>query len=163
MLRMVTTVNQAVNNAVAAWSKLHSVFTSRLLMKTKLKVYGAVYVRSRLTYAAPAWYAFCLANQAVSRLQVQQNWCFRLIVGAPRYIRNDVIHRDNKTPTVEDYMRRLARAMFARADRSACAEWCVHTSTISHRSTQDRLMLLLSPPVPNTVVVGDDSDDRDDG
>ncbi|CAH2093390.1 unnamed protein product [Euphydryas editha] len=55
-LRMVPTVNQVVNHAAVAQSKLHSVFTFRLPLKTKLKVYGA-YVRSHLTYAAPAWLA----------------------------------------------------------------------------------------------------------
>ncbi|CAH2091887.1 unnamed protein product [Euphydryas editha] len=69
--------------------------------------------------AASAWYTLCSAGQA-RRLQVQQNRCLRLIVRAPRYVRNDVIHRDTNTPTVQEYVRKLARAMFARADNDAC-------------------------------------------
>nr|XP_034838780.1 uncharacterized protein LOC117994914 [Maniola hyperantus] len=78
----IPTVDHAVNHAKAATSMLYQVLTSRLSPKTKLRIYGA-YVRSRLTYAAPAWYALCSAYQK-RRLQVQQNKCLRLIVGAPR-------------------------------------------------------------------------------
>nr|XP_034826944.1 uncharacterized protein LOC117984436 [Maniola hyperantus] len=113
-LHMVPMVNHAVNQARAATSMLRQVLASSLSPKTKLRIYGA-YVRSRLTYAAPAWYSFCSEYQR-RRLQVQQNKCLRLIVEAPRYVRNDVIHRDLKTPTVEEYVRTLARRMFARAD-----------------------------------------------
>ncbi|CAH2096355.1 unnamed protein product [Euphydryas editha] len=40
--------------------------------------------------------------------------------GAPRYVKNNVIPRDIKTPTVEEYVRHYARTMFARAVNSAC-------------------------------------------
>ncbi|XP_064072749.1 uncharacterized protein LOC135193589 [Vanessa tameamea] len=102
-LQMVPTVNRAVNHAAAA--------------RIKRRIYGA-YVRSRLTYAAPAWFALCLASQR-QRIQIQQNRCLRLIVGAPRYVGNDVIHKDTRTPTVEEFVHHVAR-MFARADNSAC-------------------------------------------
>ncbi|CAH2089562.1 unnamed protein product [Euphydryas editha] len=109
---MVPTINKAVNHAAAARSKLHSVFTYRL--KTQLKVYGA-YVRSRLTYAAPALYELCFAHQ-VRGIQIHQNRFLRLIVGAPRYVRN-VIHGDTRMPIVEENVCYLARTMFARADK----------------------------------------------
>ncbi|CAH2085256.1 unnamed protein product [Euphydryas editha] len=155
---MVSTVNQAVNHATAARSKLYSVFTSKLPLRTKLKVYGA-YVRSRLTYAAPAWYALCSASQA-RRLQVQQNRCLRLIVGAPRYVRNDVLHRDTRTPTVEEYVRKLARAMFARADNGACIH--LHGIAPLHARPPESRPLpreLLLTPQRNPNYDGDDEDD----
>ncbi|CAH2090945.1 unnamed protein product [Euphydryas editha] len=90
----------------------------RLPMKTKLMIYGA-YIRLRLTYVAPAWYALCSTYHA-RRLQIQQNRCLQMIVEALRYVRDDVVHRDTRTPTVEEYVRHLARTIFARADKGAC-------------------------------------------
>ncbi|CAH2094959.1 unnamed protein product [Euphydryas editha] len=161
-LRMIPTVDQMVHQAAAARSKLHSLLTSRLPLRLKLKIYGA-YVRSRLTYAAPAWYALCSANQA-QRMQIQQNRCLRLIVGAPRYVKNDVIHKDTKMPTVEEYVRRLARTMFARADNSACTQ--LHGIAPLHaRPPEGRPLpreLLLSTSGPNTDIDDNENQEEED-
>ncbi|CAH2106405.1 unnamed protein product [Euphydryas editha] len=161
-LRMIPTVDQMVHQAAAARSKLHSLLTSRLPLRLKLKIYGA-YVRSRLTYAAPAWYALCSANQA-RRMQIQQNRCLRLIVGAPRYVKNDVIHRDTKTPTVEEYVRRLARTLFARADNSACTH--LHGIAPLHARPPDGRPLprelLLSTSGPNTDIDDNENQEEED-
>ncbi|GBP78132.1 hypothetical protein EVAR_59926_1 [Eumeta japonica] len=74
------------------------------------------YIRSRLTYAAPAWYALCSTTQR-KRIQAQQSIALRTIVGAGRYVLNDVIARDLCIETVEEFIRRIARRMFDIADQ----------------------------------------------
>ncbi|KAG7294806.1 hypothetical protein JYU34_022823 [Plutella xylostella] len=104
----------SVNQAKAARAMLRPVLASRLPLRTKLGIFKT-YVRSRLTYAAPAWYALCsTANR--KRLQAQQNLTLRTIVGAGRYVRNDVIARDLKIESLEEFVVRLARRMYDRAD-----------------------------------------------
>ncbi|GBP31517.1 hypothetical protein EVAR_84629_1 [Eumeta japonica] len=46
------------------------------------------YIRSRLTYAAPGWYALCSASQS-KKIQAQQNIALRMIVEARWYVLND--------------------------------------------------------------------------
>ncbi|GBP50138.1 hypothetical protein EVAR_42819_1 [Eumeta japonica] len=62
------------------------------------------YIRSRLTYAAPARYALCSELQC-QRLQTQQNIVLRMIAEAGWYLKNDVIARDLKVETLEELVR----------------------------------------------------------
>ncbi|GBP44218.1 hypothetical protein EVAR_22102_1 [Eumeta japonica] len=62
------------------------------------------YIRFRLTYAAPAWYAICSASQR-KRIQAQQ------------YALNDVITRDLCIETVEEFIQRIARRIYDIADQ----------------------------------------------
>ncbi|CAB0044647.1 unnamed protein product [Trichogramma brassicae] len=57
-LKMTKHVDGVVAKAKLARGKLHGVLSSRLPLRMKLGIYKT-YVRSRLTYAAPAWYAYC--------------------------------------------------------------------------------------------------------
>ncbi|GBP92478.1 RNA-directed DNA polymerase from mobile element jockey [Eumeta japonica] len=98
----------------AARAKLRPILASRLPISTKIAIYKC-YIRSRLTYAAPAWYALCSGLQR-QRLQAQQNIALRLIAGAGWYVRNDVIARDLGVETVEEFVRRLTKRAFNRAD-----------------------------------------------
>ncbi|GBP10876.1 hypothetical protein EVAR_5456_1 [Eumeta japonica] len=66
----------------AARSMLRPVLRSHLPLRAKVALYKG-YIRSRLTYAAPAWYALCSASQR-KRIQAQQNIALRMIVGAGR-------------------------------------------------------------------------------
>ncbi|XP_059057836.1 uncharacterized protein LOC131851364 [Achroia grisella] len=111
---MTAQVDRATTQAKAARAMLRPVLQSRLQLRTKVGIYKT-YIRSRLTYAAPAWYALCSASQR-RRLQVQQNAALRLCTNAGRYVRNDVIARDLKVESVEQFVVRLTRAMFSRAD-----------------------------------------------
>ncbi|VVC88036.1 unnamed protein product [Leptidea sinapis] len=85
-----------VNNVVAqtrtARNILRPVLASHLPLRTKLCLYKA-YVRTRLTYAAPAWFALTSETGRKS-LRVQQSLTLRTISGAPRFVRNQVISRD---------------------------------------------------------------------
>ncbi|XP_072932349.1 myrosinase 1-like [Epargyreus clarus] len=89
---MVPQVNHVIHQARAARAMLRPVLSSQLPTSTKLRVYKT-YIRSRLTYAAPAWYAL-VAKSNRKRIQAQQNQALRAIVGAGRYVRNDVVARD---------------------------------------------------------------------
>ncbi|XP_045504512.1 uncharacterized protein LOC123701161 [Colias croceus] len=83
-------------------------------LRTKLCIYKA-YVRTRLTYAAPAWFA--LTNETDRKsLRAQQSLALRTISGAPRFVRNQVISRDLRMESLDDFVRRLSSSMFARAD-----------------------------------------------
>ncbi|GBP78552.1 RNA-directed DNA polymerase from mobile element jockey [Eumeta japonica] len=99
----------------AARSMLRPVLRSHLPLRAKLALYKG-YIRSRLTYAAPAWYVLCSISQR-KRIQAQQSIALRMIVGAGRYVLNDVIARDLRIETVEELIRRIARRMFDFADQ----------------------------------------------
>ena len=145
-LRMVPQVDHLVRQAKAARAMLRPVLASRLPLRARLRIYKT-YVRSRLTYAAPAWYALCSATQR-RRLQVQQNIALRVIVGAGRYVRNDVIARDVQMPSVEEFVVQLARRMFDRADNGP-HEHLQNIAPLHARPPEGRPLpreLLRSPP-----------------
>ncbi|GBP69384.1 hypothetical protein EVAR_54803_1 [Eumeta japonica] len=58
-LRMIPQVDYAIQQSRASRAKLRPVQDSQ---RTKITIYNC-YIRSRLTYAAPAWYALCLEQQ----------------------------------------------------------------------------------------------------
>ncbi|GBP61860.1 hypothetical protein EVAR_97302_1 [Eumeta japonica] len=72
--------------------------------------------QSRAEHAASTWYALCSASQR-KKIQAQQNTALRMIVGAGRYVLNDVITRDLCIETVEEFIQRIARRMFDIADQ----------------------------------------------
>lgn len=113
-LRMNPQVNRALQQARAARAQLRPVLISRLPLRTKVRVYKT-YVRSRLTYAAPAWYALLSHTNKVA-LQRIQNVALRMCVSAGRYVRNDVIARDTGTESIESFVKLSARRMFDKAD-----------------------------------------------
>ncbi|GBP19939.1 Probable RNA-directed DNA polymerase from transposon X-element [Eumeta japonica] len=115
-LRMTPQVDHVIQTSRAARAKLRPILASRLPISTKVAIYKC-YIRSRLTYAAPAWYALCSGLQR-QRLQAQQNIALRLIAGAGWCVRNDVIARDLGVDTIEEFVRRLTRRAFNRADAS---------------------------------------------
>ncbi|GBP30173.1 RNA-directed DNA polymerase from mobile element jockey [Eumeta japonica] len=114
-MRKAAQVEQAIHQSRAAWSMLRPVLRSHLPLRAKVALYKG-YIRSQLTYAAPAWYALCSISQR-KRIQAQQSIALRMIVGAGRYVLNDVIARDLCIETVEEFIRRIARRMFDFADQ----------------------------------------------
>ncbi|GBP94377.1 hypothetical protein EVAR_102559_1 [Eumeta japonica] len=104
-----------IHQSRAARSMLRPVLRSHLPLRAKVALYKG-YIRSRLTYAAPAWYALCSISQK-KRIQTQQNITLRMIAGAGRYVLNDVIARDLCIETVEEFIQRIARRMFDIADQ----------------------------------------------
>ncbi|GBP69108.1 RNA-directed DNA polymerase from mobile element jockey [Eumeta japonica] len=94
--------------------RLRPILVSRLPTRTKIAIYKC-YIRSRPTYAAPAWFALCSKLQC-QRLQAQQNVVLRTIAGAGWYFKNDVIARDLKVESLEEFVRMLAQRAFNRAD-----------------------------------------------
>lgn len=113
-LSMRSQTSHAVHQAKAARALLRPVLISKLPLKTKVCIYK-MYIRSRLTYAAPAWYALCSASQR-KRIQVVQNVSLRMSSGAPWCVRNDVIARDVQIQSVEEFVVRMSRRMFDCAD-----------------------------------------------
>ncbi|XP_037868512.1 uncharacterized protein LOC105842439 [Bombyx mori] len=91
---------------------LWPVLASRLPVRTKFGIYKT-YVRSSITYAAATWYHLIPQRMRV-RLQAQQNLALRAIVGAERYVRNDVIARDLNVESLEEF--RIDRNPYKRAD-----------------------------------------------
>ncbi|GBP62578.1 RNA-directed DNA polymerase from mobile element jockey [Eumeta japonica] len=114
-MRMAAQVEQVIHQSRAARSMLRPVLRSHLPLRAKLALHKG-YIRSRLTYAAPAWYALCSTSQK-KRIQAQQSIALRMIVGTGRYVLNDVIARDLRIETVEEFIRRIARRMFDFADQ----------------------------------------------
>ncbi|GBP22862.1 RNA-directed DNA polymerase from mobile element jockey [Eumeta japonica] len=97
-MRMAAQVEHVIHQSRAARSMLRPVLRSHLPLRAKVALYKG-YIRSRLTYAAPAWYALCSSSQK-KRIQAQQNITLRMIAGEGRYVLNDVIARDLCIETV---------------------------------------------------------------
>ncbi|GBP33592.1 RNA-directed DNA polymerase from mobile element jockey [Eumeta japonica] len=114
-MRMAAQVEHVIHQSRATRSMLRPVLRSHLPLRAKVALYKG-YIRSRLTYAAPAWYALCSISQK-KRIQAQQNITLRMIAGAGRYDLNDVIARDFCIETVEEFIQRIARRMFDIADQ----------------------------------------------
>ncbi|RVE41206.1 hypothetical protein evm_014144, partial [Chilo suppressalis] len=89
-IRMVAHAEEAITKSRKARAALRPILTSNLPLRTKVQK---------------------------KRIQKQQNAALRILTGAGRYVRNDVIARDLKIETVEEFVSRLARAMFSRADQ----------------------------------------------
>ncbi|GBP30484.1 hypothetical protein EVAR_20937_1 [Eumeta japonica] len=58
----------------------------------------------------------CRAKLQRQRLQTQQNIVLIMIAGAVWYVKNDVIARDLRVETIEEFVTMLARRTFNRAD-----------------------------------------------
>lgn len=113
-LNMNIHAEHATNSAKAARALLRPVLCSKLPLRTKVGVYKT-YIRTRLTYAAPAWYALCSKSNK-KKIQVVQNTALRMCTLAGRYVRNDTISRDTGVESVEEFVVRLARKMYDTAD-----------------------------------------------
>lgn len=109
-------VKRIVGRAKGVSSKLRPLFTGNIPIRTKLALYKQ-YVRPHLTYAAPAWYSYTKEAHR-QRLRAVQNTCLRRAVGAPRYVRNATIARDLRMESIDEFVARLAKGMFDRADGS---------------------------------------------
>lgn len=113
-LRMHKQVDHCIKQARSARAMLRPVMASRLPINTKLRIYKT-FIRSRITYAAPAWYVSAARSQR-KRLQAQQNIALRVIARAARYVRNDVLARDLGMQSLEKFITKTARRMYDRAD-----------------------------------------------
>ncbi|GBP02682.1 hypothetical protein EVAR_70509_1 [Eumeta japonica] len=101
------------------------------------------YIRSRLTYAAPAWYALCSPSQR-NRIQSQQNITLRMIVGAGRYVLKDVIARDLCIETIEEFIQCITRWVYDIADQDPY-EFLRNIAPIHDRSPSGR-------PLPRELI-----------
>ncbi|GBP56880.1 RNA-directed DNA polymerase from mobile element jockey [Eumeta japonica] len=113
-MRMVPQVDYVIQMSLAARAKLRPILAARLPIRIKIGIYKC-YIRSRLTYGALAWYALCSELQC-QRFQAQQNIALHMIAGAGCNVKNDVIARDLKVETLEEFIKMLARRAFSRAD-----------------------------------------------
>ncbi|GBP46902.1 hypothetical protein EVAR_37806_1 [Eumeta japonica] len=91
------------------------ILRSHLPPRAKVALYKG-YIRSRLTYIAPARYALCSTSQS-KRTQAQKNITLRMIVGAGRYVLNDIIARDLRIEPVEEFIQHLAGRKYDFADQ----------------------------------------------
>ncbi|GBP61950.1 hypothetical protein EVAR_45007_1 [Eumeta japonica] len=110
---MIPQIDHVTQMSRAARAKLRLILASRLPIRTKLAIYKC-YIRSRLTYAAPAWYALC------SKLQCQRlhpaEYSTPYNCGG-RVVRQKLrIARDLRVETIEEFVRMLARRTLNRAD-----------------------------------------------
>ncbi|XP_041973394.1 uncharacterized protein LOC121729071 [Aricia agestis] len=120
-LSMSAQCQAAVNGAKAAVAQLHPAYSSpQIPLNMRIALYK-LYVRSRLTYAAPAWHHL-LSDSHKRTLQRVQNKVLRRIAGAPWYVRNDTIARDLRVESVEAFVAQLSKSLFARADASRLPE-----------------------------------------
>ncbi|GBP76659.1 hypothetical protein EVAR_51144_1 [Eumeta japonica] len=126
---------------------LRPVLQSYLPLRAKVALYKG-YIRSRLTYAARAWYALCPALQK-KKIQAQHNIAPRMIVGAGWYVLNDVIARDLCIETMEEFVQRITRWMFDIANQGP-NEFLQNIAPTQERSLSGRPLTkeLLTTPLP---------------
>ncbi|XP_026757014.1 uncharacterized protein LOC113516745 [Galleria mellonella] len=113
-LRITPLVDYAVTGEDCACHVATGFTKDKLSLGTKAILYKT-YIHSRITYASPVCCALCSAIQR-RRMQVQQNIALRLFADTERYIHNDGIAQFFGVPSLEDFVRQLARSMFNRAD-----------------------------------------------
>ncbi|GBP57179.1 hypothetical protein EVAR_37858_1 [Eumeta japonica] len=77
-MRMAAEVENFIHQIRVARSMLCSVLRSHLLFQTKVALYKG-YIRSRIMYAAPAWYN---STSQRKNIQAQQNIALRMILRA---------------------------------------------------------------------------------
>lgn len=77
-----------------------------------LTMYKAL-IRSVITYAAPAW-GFAAVSH-LRKLQVIQNQVIRLITHLPRVASRRKFHDELELPTIDEFIARLARNLYAEA------------------------------------------------
>lgn len=103
-------VKLATGKAKVTHALLRPVFASNLPLHTKIGIYK-LYVRSALSYAAPAWYGQTKPTKR-KRLQAQQSLALPAITSAPRHVSNHTLSRELRIGDQSDYIRRLAVNMF---------------------------------------------------
>ena len=149
-LTMAHHVTSIVGRVKGARRLLYPVFRSGLSLQTKRMIY-ITYIRSRLTYAAPAWYAL-VSNTNRAKMRAQQALTLRTIADAPRYMRTENLLRDLRIETLDAYVARLAANMFRRAD--ACEHPHVRNIAPLHTRPPDasrkyaRLLASEAAPLP---------------
>lgn len=85
-----------------------------------------------------------------SRLQAQQSLSLRIIVKAGQYVRNDVIARDLGVESLLEFVIRLARNMYERAENGPHEH--LHNIAPLHARPPDGTALPRELLVPPTIV-----------
>ncbi|KAJ4426734.1 hypothetical protein ANN_26533 [Periplaneta americana] len=81
-------------------------------LRVGLTMYKAL-IRSVITYSAPAW-GFAAVSH-LRKLQVVQNQVIRLITHLPRVASRRKFHDELELPTIDEFIARLARNLYAEA------------------------------------------------
>lgn len=151
-LSMMHQTRAAVQSAKAATLQLRPIFESSLPMRKKLGIYK-IYVRPRLTYAAPAWFVLT-SEDSKKKMRSLQSKTIRRILKAPPFVRNTTLLKDTKMETIDQHIGGLTKRLFERADATG---WS-HIRGIApyHRRPPDRKGF-------SRDLVVSDSDETDDG
>lgn len=81
-------------------------------VKVKATIYRA-YIRPIVMYACPI-FSNCSAAR-INKFQIFQNLCLRMVLSAPYGTRNTDLHDMTKIPTVTDYIEKLTKQFYERA------------------------------------------------
>ncbi|GBM21274.1 putative RNA-directed DNA polymerase from transposon BS [Araneus ventricosus] len=101
-------------NTEKFWAKVHLLIPligrrSPLTLENKLLLFKQV-LRPILTYAAQIWGLAAFSNR--KKAQILQKKILRIIVNAPWYVRNSVIHNDLNIQTIDEFIKELSRNFF---------------------------------------------------
>ncbi|GBM95735.1 RNA-directed DNA polymerase from mobile element jockey [Araneus ventricosus] len=107
-------------NTEKFWAKVHLLIPHigrrfPLALENKILLFKQV-LRPILTYAAQIWGLAAFTN--LKKAQVLQNKSLRIIINAPWYIKNSVIHNDLKIQTVDDFIKELSRNFFKKLENN---------------------------------------------
>ncbi|RZC31958.1 hypothetical protein BDFB_014872 [Asbolus verrucosus] len=86
---------------------------SKLDVTTKINIYKSI-IRPTFTYAAEVWMQ--ASRTQLRQLQILQNKTLRQCLDAPYYMTNEQIHKDTKTPTIEEHINKIATRTYEKME-----------------------------------------------
>lgn len=89
---------------------------SPLPMKTKISIYK-MYIRTKITYAGPAW-AAQISNSNWEKIEAIQNISLRTITGLPWYVRNTTLKTSLSIPSIKDDIKTATIRLFHKLKQS---------------------------------------------
>lgn len=115
-LRFKPFVECNVSKTMAVLRKLQYVLLSRSTSKEVKLLLFKIVLRPILIYGAPVW-SMC-AKYLIRKLQVAQNKCLRIILGARRRTRIRTLHEVADVECISEYVRKIANNFFEKTETS---------------------------------------------
>lgn len=99
-------INRKINEAHTRLTKLYPIINKKSPLKIECgKIIYTSIIRPILTYGSSVWSN--ASDSQINKIQTFQNKVLRIILNAPWFIRNSLIHRELQIPHIKEYIRKL--------------------------------------------------------
>ena len=104
-------IQTSVNKAYGMLNRLFPIinYKSKLHYQVGLVIYKAL-LRSMVTYACPIWGQASKVH--TKKIQIFQNKCLRLITHLPKFISIDILHRETRMETIQEFIESAAKKFY---------------------------------------------------